>query len=88
MSTSVSLKELEPVIKPLKCFAPGTVVEIVVGTEVHTTVLILEDNTYDGDIHGGIYVVDLEDFSLQVVDGDLSATELNAEITLCGYASP
>lgn len=81
MSTSISLKDLEPVIKPLKCFTPGTIVEIVVGGEVRT-VLIMEDNTHDG----GIYTVDLEDFSLQVMDGDLSATELNAEIILCGYA--
>lgn len=83
MSTSISLKELEPVIKPLKYFAPGTVVEIVVDTEVHTTVLILKDNIYDD---AGISIVDLKDFSLQVVDGDLSATEVNAEIILYGYA--
>lgn len=81
MSTSISLKDLEPVIKPLKCFTPGTIVEIVVSAEVHT-VLVLEYNIYDECL----YVVDLEDFSLQVMDGDLSATELNAEISLCGYA--
>lgn len=81
MATSVTLRELEPVVKPLKNFEPGTVVEIVVAAEVRN-VLIMEDSSYDG----GIYTVDLEDFSLQVMDGDLSATELNAEITLCGYA--
>lgn len=61
-------------------FTPGTVVEIVVSTETRT-VLIMEDNSYDG----GIYTVDLEDFSLQILDGDLNATELNATIVLCGY---
>lgn len=81
MATSVSLRELEPVVKPLKNFKPGTIVEIVVAAEVRN-VLIMEDNSYDG----GIYTVDLEDFSLQIVDGDLSATEINATIVLCGYA--
>lgn len=81
MATSVSLRELEPVVKPLKNFKPGTIVEIVVSAEVRN-VLIMEDNSYDG----GIYTVDLEDFSLQVLDGDLSATEINATIVLCGYA--
>lgn len=81
MSTSVSTRKSEPVIRPLKSFTPGTVVEIVVSTETRT-VLIMEDNSYDG----GIYTVDLEDFSLQILDGDLSATEVNAEIILCGYA--
>lgn len=42
MATSVSLRELEPVVKPLKTFKPGTVVEIVVSTEVRN-VLIMED---------------------------------------------
>ena len=81
MATSVTLRELEPVVKPLKNFEPGTVVEIVVAGEVRT-VLIMEDNSYDG----GIYTVDLEDFSLQILDEDLNATELNATIVLCGYA--
>lgn len=81
MATSVTLRELEPVVKPLKNFKPGTVVEIVVAAEVRN-VLITEDNSYDG----GIYTVDLEDFSLQIMDGDLSATEINATIVLCGYA--
>lgn len=81
MATSVSLRELEPVVKPLKNFKPGTIVEIIVAAEVRN-VLIMEDNSYDG----GIYTVDLEDFSLQIVDGDLSATEINATIVLCGYA--
>lgn len=81
MSTSVSLREPEHVIRPLRCFTPGTVVEIVVSAETRN-VLIMEDNSYDG----GIYTVDLEDFSLQILDGDLNATELNAEIILCGYA--
>lgn len=81
MATSVSLRELEPVVKPLKNFKPGTIVEIVVAAEVRN-VLIMEDNSYDG----GIYTVDLEDFSLQIMDGDLSATEINATIVLCGYA--
>lgn len=81
MATSVTLRELEPVVKPLKNFKPGTVVEIVVAAEVRN-VLIMEDNSYDG----GIYTVDLEDFSLQIMDGDLSATEINATIFLCGYA--
>lgn len=81
MATSVTLRELEPVVKPLKNFEPGTVVEIVVAAEVRN-VLIMEDNSYDG----GIYTVDLEDFSLQIMDGDLSATEINATIVLCGYA--
>lgn len=81
MATSVTLKELEPVVKPLKNFKPGTVVEIVVAAEVRN-VLIMEDSSYDG----GIYTVDLEDFSLQIMDGDLSATEINATIVLCGYA--
>lgn len=84
MATSVTLRELEPVVKPLKNFEPGTVVEIVVGAEVRN-VLIMEDNSYDGGIYT-VYTVDLEDFSLQIMDGDLSATELNAEIILCGYA--
>lgn len=81
MATSVSLRELEPVVKPLKNFKPGTIVEIVVSAEVRN-VLIMEDNSYDG----GIYTVDLEDFSLLILDGDLSATEINATIVLCGYA--
>lgn len=81
MATSVTLRELEPVVKPLKNFKPGTVVEIIVAAEVRN-VLIMEDNSYDG----GIYTVDLEDFSLQIMDGDLSATEINATIVLCGYA--
>nr|DAM57277.1 MAG TPA: protein of unknown function (DUF1883) [Caudoviricetes sp.] len=81
MATSVSLRELEPVVKPLKNFKPGTIVEIIVAAEVRN-VLIMEDNSYDG----GIYTVDLEDFSLQIMDGDLSATEINATIVLCGYA--
>lgn len=81
MATSVSLRELEPVVKPLKNFKPGTIVEIVVAAEVRN-VLIMEDNSYDG----GIYTVDLKDFSLQIMDGDLSATEINATIVLCGYA--
>lgn len=81
MATSVSLRELEPVVKPLRTFKPGTVVEIMVAAEARN-VLIMEDNSYDG----GIYTVDLEDFSLQIMDGDLSATEVNAEIVLCGYA--
>lgn len=81
MATSVTLRELEPVVKPLKNFEPGTVVEIVVAAEVRN-VLIMEDSSYDG----GIYTVDLEDFSLQIMDGDLSATEINATIVLCGYA--
>ena len=81
MATSVSLRELEPVVKPLRAFKPGTVVEILVAAEARN-VLIMEDNSYDG----GIYTVDLEDFSLQIMDGDLSATEVNAEIVLCGYA--
>ncbi len=81
MATSVSLRELEPVVKPLRNFKPGTVVEILVAAEARN-VLIMEDNSYDG----GIYTVDLEDFSLQIMDGDLSATEVNAEIVLCGYA--
>ena len=81
MATSVTLRELEPVVKPLKNFKPGTVVEIVVAAEVRN-VLIMEDNSYDG----GIYTVDLEDFSLQIMDGDLSATEINATTVLCGYA--
>lgn len=84
MTTSVTLRELEPVVKPLKKFEPGTVVEIVVAAEVRN-VLIMEDSSYDGGIYT-VYTVDLEDFSLQVMDGDLSATELNAEIILCGYA--
>lgn len=81
MATSVSLREPEPVVKPLKAFKPGTVVEIIVAAEAHT-VLVLEYNIHDECL----YVVDLEDFSLEVMDGDLSATELNAEISLCGYA--
>lgn len=81
MATSVSSRELEPVVKPLKNFKPGTIVEIIVAAEVRN-VLIMEDNSYDG----GIYTVDLEDFSLQIIDGDLSATEVNATIVLCGYA--
>lgn len=81
MATSVSLRELEPVVKPLKNFKPGTIVEIIVAAEVRN-VLIMEDTSYDG----GIYTVDLEDFSLQIMDGDLSATEINATIVLCGYA--
>lgn len=81
MAASVSLRELEPVVKPLKNFKPGTIVEIIVAAEVRN-VLIMEDNSYDG----GIYTVDLEDFSLQIMDGDLSATEINATIVLCGYA--
>lgn len=81
MATSVTLRELEPVVKPLKNFKPGTVVEIIVAAEARN-VLIMEDNSYDG----GIYTVDLEDFSLQIMDGDLSATEINATIVLCGYA--
>lgn len=81
MATSVTLRELEPVVKPLKNFKPGTVVEIIVAAEVRN-VLIMEDNSYDR----GIYTVDLEDFSLQIMDGDLSATEINATIVLCGYA--
>lgn len=81
MSTSVCLKEPENVNMPLRSFKPGTIVEIIVAGEVRT-VLIMEDNSYDG----GIYTVDLEDFSLQVLDGDLNATELNATIILCGYA--
>lgn len=80
MATSVSLREPEPVVKPLKAFKPGTVVEIIVATEARN-VLIMEDFEEDG-----IYTVDLEDFSLQIMDGDLSATEVNAEIILCGYA--
>lgn len=80
MATSVSLREPEPVVKPLKAFKPGTVVEIIVAAEARN-VLIMEDFEDDG-----IYTVDLEDFSLQIMDGDLSATEVNAEITLCGYA--
>lgn len=80
MATSVSLRELEPVVKPLKAFNPGTVVEIIVAAEARN-VLIMEDFSDDG-----IYTVDLEDFSLQIMDGDLSATEVNAEIILCGYA--
>lgn len=81
MATSVTLRELEPVVKPLKNFKPGTVVEIVVAAEVRN-VLIMKDNSCDR----GIYTVDLEDFSLQIMDGDLSATEINATIVLCGYA--
>lgn len=81
MATSVTLRELEPVVKPLKNFEPGTIVEIVVAPEVRN-VLIVEDNSCDG----GIYTVDLGDFSLQIMDGDLSATEINATIVLCGYA--
>lgn len=81
MATSVSLREPEPVVKPLKAFKPGTVVEIIVAAEARN-VLIMEDNSYDG----GIYAVDLEDFSLQIMDEDLSATEVNAEIILYGYA--
>lgn len=81
MSTSVCLKEPENVNMPLRSFKPGTIVEIIVAGEVRT-VLIMEDNSYDG----GIYTVDLEDFSLQIMDGDLSATEINATIVLCGYA--
>lgn len=81
MATSVTLRELEPVVKPLKNFKPGTIVEVIVAAEARN-VLIMEDNSYDG----GIYTVDLEDFSLQIMDGDLSATELNATIVLCGYA--
>ena len=84
MATSVTLRELEPVVKPLKNFKPGTVVEIVVAAEVRN-VLIMEDNSYDGGIYT-VYTVDLEDFSLQIMDGDLSATEINATIVLCGYA--
>lgn len=84
MATSVTLRELEPVVKPLKNFEPGTVVEIVVAAEVRN-VLIMEDSSYDGGIYT-IYTVDLEDFSLQIMDGDLSATEINATIVLCGYA--
>jgi hypothetical protein len=80
MATSVSLREPEPVVKPLKAFKPGTVVEIIVAAEARN-VLIMEDFEEDG-----IYTVDLEDFSLQIMDGDLSATEVNAEIILCGYA--
>ena len=80
MATSVSLREPEPVVKPLKAFKPGTVVEIIVAAEARN-VLIMEDFKEDG-----IYTVDLEDFSLQIMDGDLSATEVNAEIILCGYA--
>lgn len=80
MATSVSLRELEPVVKPLRAFKPGTVVEIIVAAEARN-VLIMEDFSDDG-----IYTVDLEDFSLQIMDGDLSATEVNAEIILCGYA--
>ena len=80
MATSVSLREPEPIVKPLKAFKPGTVVEIIVAAEARN-VLIMEDFEEDG-----IYTVDLEDFSLQIMDGDLSATEVNAEIILCGYA--
>lgn len=80
MATSVSLREPEPVVKPLKAFKPGTVVEIIVAAEARN-VLIMEDFEEDG-----VYTVDLEDFSLQIMDGDLSATEVNAEIILCGYA--
>lgn len=80
MATSVSLRELEPVVKPLRAFNPGTIVEIIVAAEARN-VLIMEDFSDDG-----IYTVDLEDFSLQIMDGDLSATEVNAEIILCGYA--
>lgn len=81
MSTSVCLKEPENVNMPLRSFKPGTIAEIIVAGEVRT-VLIMEDNSYDG----GIYTADLEDFSLQILDGDLNATELNATIVLCGYA--
>lgn len=81
MSTSVCLKEPENINMPLRSFKPGTIVEIIVAGEVRT-VLIMEDNSYDG----GIYTVDLEDFSLQILDEDLNATELNATIVLCGYA--
>lgn len=81
MSTSVCLKEPENVNMPLRSFKPGTIVEIIVAGEVRT-VLIMEDNSYDG----GIYTVDLEDFSLQILDEDLNATEFNATIVLCGYA--
>lgn len=81
MSTSVCLKEPENVNMSLRSFKPGTIAEIIVAGEVRT-VLIMEDNSYDG----GIYTVDLEDFSLQILDGDLNATELNATIVLCGYA--
>lgn len=81
MSTSVCLKEPENVNMPLRSFKPGTIVEIIVAGEVRT-VLIMEDNSYDG----GIYTVDLEDFSLQILDENLIATELNATVVLCGYA--
>lgn len=81
MSTSVCLKEHENVNMPLRSFKPGTIAEILVAGEVRT-VLIMEDNSYDG----GIYTVDLEDFSLQILGGDLNATELNATTVLCGYA--
>lgn len=81
MSTSVCLKEPENVNMPLESFDPGTIVEIMMADEVHT-VLIMEESSYDG----GIYTVDLKDFSLQILDGDLRATELNATIVLCGYA--
>lgn len=81
MSTSVCLKEPENINMPLRSFKPGTIVEIIVAGKVRT-VLIMEDNSHDGDI----YTVDLEDFSLQILDEDLNATELNATIVLCGYA--
>lgn len=81
MSTSVCLKEPENVNMPLGSFKPGTIAEIIVAGEVRT-VLFMEDNSYDR----GIYTADLEDFSLQILDGDLNATELNATIVLCGYA--
>nr|DAH54698.1 MAG TPA: hypothetical protein [Caudoviricetes sp.] len=80
MPTSVCSKEPENVNMPLKSFDPGTIVEIMAAGEVHT-VLVMEESSYDG----GIYTVDLQDFSLQILDGDLSATELNATIVLCGY---